>query len=127
MKVYKDTPFEFGYLVWQVRPPRPSLTIVVKATYTIVPDGVCAIAEEQRPVAGDVHHDDDETQSVRVDSDMAVMKPRGECFLAGTCHPPGGKPATVSAVAFRVGAIEKQLAVIGDRHWARGLLAAGPS
>lgn len=125
MDIVKDTVMELGYLVWQVRPPRPSLTVVAKATFTLTPDGLCALAEEQLPVSGPVFYEDDPQRSMRLDTDLAVWKPRGECFLAGTCHPPGGKPAPTSAVAFQVGKVSKALAVFGDRSWSSmGVLSA---
>ncbi len=120
MKVIKDTSFEFGYAVWQVRPPRPSLTVVVKGTFVLTPDAPCELAEEQAPVTGESFWEDDPNQSVRLDGDLAILKPRAECFLAGTCHPPQ-RPATVSAVSFRVGQVQKRLAVFGDRLWEKGI------
>ncbi|WP_224240791.1 DUF2169 family type VI secretion system accessory protein [Hyalangium gracile] len=125
MDIVKDTVMEVGYLLWQVRPPRPSLTVIAKATFALVPDGTCTLAEEQQPVTGPVFHDEDPLKSMRLDTDFAVWKIRGECFLAGTCHPPGGKPAQTSAVAFQVGKVSKTLAVIGDRTWSSlGVLSA---
>ncbi len=125
MEIVKDTVMEVGYLVWQVRPPRPSLTVVAKATFALVPGDVCRLAEEQHPVTGPVFHDDDPQRGMRLDTDLAVWKTRGECFLAGTCHPPGGKPTPTSAVSFQVGKVSKTLAVIGDRTWSSlGVLSA---
>ena len=118
MRIVKDTPFEFGHAVWQVRPPHPSLTVVVKGTFDLVPGAAtAALASKQRPCHGEVYFDDDPTQSLQFDSDLAVYKPRGECFVAGSCHAPGGVAVTTSAVAFSVGPVRKSLGVIGDRRW----------
>lgn len=117
MEIIKDTVMELGYLLWQVRPPRPSLTFIAKASFRLVDGGTCTLAEEQHPVTGPVFHDDDPQRSMRLDSDFAVWKLQGECFLAGTCYPPGGKPVATSAVAFRIGKVSKSLAVFGDRTW----------
>ncbi len=122
MKIVRDTPFEFGYLVAQVRPPQPSLTIVVKATFTLAHGLACPLAPVQVPCGGDVHHDDEPSQSLRYDSDYAVLKPRGECTVVGTCHPPAGSPPGVSGVAFKIGSVTKALAVFGDRQWVRRAL-----
>ncbi|MFL5344438.1 MAG: DUF2169 domain-containing protein [Hyalangium sp.] len=125
MHILKDTVMEVGYLIWQVRPPRPSLTVVAKATFALVPEEPCTLAAEQHPVTGPLFHEDDPERSMRLDTDLAVWKTRGECFLAGTCHPPGGKPAQTSAVSFQVGKVAKTLAVIGDRTWSSlGVLSA---
>ena len=62
---------------------------------------------------------------MRLDTDLAIWKTRGECFLAGSCHPPGGKPVPASAVSFQIGKVSKALAVIGDRAWSKvGVLGA---
>ena len=98
MKIVRDTPFEIGWTVWQIRPPVPSLTVVVKATFKLVHGDVCTIADTQVPVTGDLHHDDEPARSVRYESDLAVHKPRGEVYLAGTCHVPSKVPLRVSAV-----------------------------
>src|SRR3954451_2884143 len=112
--------------MWQVRPPQPSLMVVIKGTFAIVPDGECTIAETQAPCGGEVYYDDDDTKSLIFDTDFALFKPQAECFLKGTCHPIGGR-AQVSAVAFRVGSVNKQLAVFGDRYWTRNVLKGSMS
>ncbi|MCC7537004.1 MAG: DUF2169 domain-containing protein [Deltaproteobacteria bacterium] len=117
VRLVRDTPFEVGWIVWSVRPPRPSLTLVVKGTFDLRDGRDCELASEQRPCTGDLFYDDDTEQSVRYESDFAILKQRAECFLVGTCHPPGGS-ATTSAVAFGVGNVKKALAVYGDRVWA---------
>ncbi|MCC7538853.1 MAG: DUF2169 domain-containing protein [Deltaproteobacteria bacterium] len=121
--ILRDTPFALAPFVWSLRPPRPSLTLVLKATYRI-PErgGACTLADEQPPCEGERFHDADPTASLRFDSDFAVLKPRGEWILAGTCHAPRGKPATEVLVRIAVGKSEKSIAVLGDRTWTRKML-----
>src|SRR5262249_23637490 len=102
-----------------------SLTVAVKATFTLSA-GECALASEALPCMGDVFLDDDPDRCLRTTTDLAPLKPRGECYLVGTCHPPGGR-ATVSRVGFRVGKISRSLAVLGDRFWPASGIAAEPS
>lgn len=116
MELLRDTPFEVAFVVTPLRPPRPTLTVVVKATLTLPTDGVCAIADAQQPVSADVHEDDDPARPLRYESDLAPAKPCGEVLVLGRCHPRGGA-ATQSAVAFSVGAVKKRIAVFGDRRW----------
>lgn len=111
---------EVAWHVWQARPPHPSLTVVVKATFTIVPEGPCTLAGVQALPTGDMHHDDDPERSLRYASDLEPLKPRGECFVVGSFHAPGGQPVPHSKVAFQIGAVRKQLAVYGDRVWFHG-------
>jgi uncharacterized protein YjbI with pentapeptide repeats len=49
--------------------------------------------------------------------DEGLPKCRGEALLFGSCHTPGAKPLPVSFARMQLGAIDKRLAVIGDRHW----------
>ncbi len=127
MKIVKDTPFEFGFLVAYARPPQPSLTVVVKATFALTHDGVCTVPPAQAPCASDAHHDDDPARSLVYESDLGIRKPHGECTVVGTCHTPGAIPQRVSGVAFKIGAVTKALAVFGDRTWIRRALVSAPS
>lgn len=123
MQLVRDTPFEVGFHAFQVRPPQDALVVVVKATFALRADaGPCALADEQRPVVGDVYDDDDPNRTLRYASDLVPFKLQGEFLLTGTCHaPPGG--TRTSAVLARVGDLEKSLAVFGDRTWNRGIFA----
>lgn len=127
MDLLNDTPFAFGHLAWQLQPPRWSLTLVVKATFDLVPDGVATPADEPRLVTGDEPFDDPERDnpSLRFESDLAQLKPRGECLLAGTCHAPA--EAAVAAVSFRVGAVHRRFVVFGERHFDRAAVPTSPA
>ena len=122
MELIEDTAMKTAWRVWQARPPAPSLTVVVKATFALVEAGVCPLAEEQVLPTGDAHHDDDPERSLRYASDLEVLKPRGECLVVGSFHAPGGRAVPHSKAAFQVGAVRKQIAVFGDRAWG----ATGP-
>ena len=115
MRIVKETPFEFGFLHWQIRPPEGALMVFLKGTFDLVHDGVCAVAAEQSLIGGPLHWDDDPNQSLRVDGDFAVLKPRGECHFVGHAHAPGAEPAGSLLAGFRVGAVSRSLAVFGDR------------
>ncbi len=126
MLVVTDTAMEVGWLGWSLRPPAPCLVLVVKATYSLEEQGTCGLAEPQTPLTGDRYVDDDPERSLVYDSDFAILKPRGEVLLRGTCYPaglsPNGPGVQSSLVQLRVGALRCQLAVLGDRWWNRGLL-----
>jgi uncharacterized protein YjbI with pentapeptide repeats len=49
--------------------------------------------------------------------DEGFAKARGELLVCGSFFAPGGKPVTASFVRARVGAVDKRLAVAGDRFW----------
>src|SRR6188472_1912988 len=111
---------EAAWHVWQARPAQPSLTVVVKGTFTIVPDGACTLADEQAFPTGDEHHDQDPERSLRYPSDLEPLKPRGECFAIGSFHAPHGRATAQSKCSIAIGAVKKELAVYGDRAWHLG-------
>lgn len=127
MRVYKDTPFELSFMPWEVEPPRPILMVVVKGTFTLRDAGPCAVAEQQVPCLGEVPWDDGDPPSLRTESDYAVLKPRGEWYLSGHAYAAGGAAVTVLPVRVRVGSLQKQISVWGDRVWRRGVLGSKPS
>ncbi len=126
MRVYKDTPFELSFMPWELEPPKTTLMVVVKATFALRDGGPCTVADEQVPCLGEVPWDDGDPPSLRTESDYAVLKLRGEWYLTGHAYT-GGAPATVLPVRVRIGDLQKQLAVWGDRVWKRGVLGMKPS
>lgn len=54
--------------------------------------------------------------------DEIMPKARSEVLLSGSAYAPGGKPVTELAVSLRLGALSKQLRVLGDRSWVNSLL-----
>lgn len=108
---------EAAWLVWQARPPQSSLTVVVKATYALPAEGVAQLAEEQALPTGDEHFDDDPERSLRYASDLDVLKPHGECLVVG--HVRSGGAARLRA-SMQIGAVQKHIAVFGERTWQRG-------
>lgn len=122
MRYVKDSPLELGFRVWQLRPPAPSLTLVVKGTFDPAASDPAPFADEQVPASGEVYWDDDVEQSPRAPSDFALLKPRGECFVIGKAWAPGGAPTSSLACSFKIGAIQKSFAVFGERRWEKGLV-----
>lgn len=110
-----DTSLQHATLFWPIAPPRASMLVVVKATYVLTKQGAF-LSPMQDPVTGELYWDDDPEKSVRYPSDLALLKPRGECFVAGHCRPLTD-PVERTVAAFQVGNIKKSFAVIGDRQW----------
>ena len=115
MELHRDTPFEVAFVVTPIAPPRPTLTVVVKATFTLPAEGACAVAPEQLGVTGDVYVDDDPSKPLLHESDLAPIKPRGECLLRARRALSPSAPA-----GFAVGPVRK---VVAD---ARELARCGP-
>jgi len=125
MKLLTDTPFQVGIIPSLMRPPKPSLLVVVKGTFDLCDGSSVTIAENQTPLSGDVYDDEDPTRSLVYPSDFALIKPSGECFVLGSCYPPTEEE--VNAIAFEVGTVRKGIGIRGDRVWESSLLGTKPS
>ena len=55
----------------------------------------------------DRYHDDDATQSVRIESDLAPFKPLCDVVVIGAAHAPGGKPARRFSASLHVQAADR--------------------
>jgi hypothetical protein len=53
--------------------------------------------------------------------DEGFCRPRGELLVCGDFFAPQGKPLPASYVRARLGAVDKRLAVLGDRIWQSGV------
>lgn len=124
MKTKNLTPFPFGTMVTSRRPPRPEMTLVVRATYLLVPGKPLALPEgpslvAQGPMSAETYRDDDADRAGEClyPGDFADWKPHAEVMLRGTCHTPFGKPLSECPVRFSVGTFSKLLRIIGRRFW----------
>ena len=119
MEIINQTPFLFAPIAGRIGFPGHSLTLIVKGTFDLVPQGTAKISEEQLYPTGDLlYPDDDEGQGSRFyESDFAFYKPRADLLLVGKCHAPGGRPVPACKVSFGVGGHSKTLGVFGDRRW----------
>lgn len=124
MEIVNQTPFQLAWIPGRLNFPGHSLTLVVKATYSLKQGDKALLAEEQLFPTGDEYYpdDDDREGSLRYASDFAYLKPRADVLLVGKCHQPGGSPAQACRVTFRVGNRTKSLVVLGDRYW-KGMLS----
>ncbi len=125
------TPFPAGTLVWEAQPGQLSLTVIVKATFTLAP-GDASIAREQDPLCEERHWDDNGLASLRWPGDFAPSKRGVDVMLVGHAYAPQGEPAASLVARLGVGDWIKAVRVTGDRPWAGGndsrdsRLQAGP-
>jgi len=95
--------------------------VAVRATFVIDARGVPVLAEEQPPpVLAPEHYEGPGDSSLRYDSDLLGLKPTTDVIANGSAHAPGARPTTSVPVVMRVGPIEKQLVVHGDRVYYDG-------
>jgi uncharacterized protein YjbI with pentapeptide repeats len=132
MRTKNRTPFRFAALASSLRPPEPSATLVVKATFRLRPgepvlplEGIGA----QGWISGDrfAYDDDDRGGRLVHASDLADFKLKADVIVRARCHTPGHKPMTECPVRVSVGAWSKTLRVVGRRVWIDGVIGATPS
>jgi hypothetical protein len=122
------TPFAFQALPLLDEEARPILTVVVKGTFVIGADGRCVRDDEQVPVnvGGEPWGEDPVTSSYRYEPEVAFTKVATDVVLIGhACAPRAG--TTEMSVGLRVGPLQKQALVTGDRVWFKSLGAVGVS
>ncbi len=121
MQLVNNTPFDVFVMASQIDPPRPSATIIVKATFSIQPDAVAEALpdDEQEKMKADETFMDDIGRSLQWASDLEPQKPLAEVLVYGSVHAPGGRPATSASAAIRIGDWEKRIVAFGDRIWTR--------
>ena len=124
-------------LMWQIDDQTPYATernwvrdangghhwlVAVRATFDMDPPGDLSLADEQLPpVLAPEHFGAPGESSLRYDSDLLAIKPSTDVLLHGSAHAPKGSPAKTVRVVLRVGLIEKQLLVHGERVYYDGL------
>ncbi|MGK4006459.1 DUF2169 domain-containing protein [Sorangium sp. So ce1036] len=88
-------------IAWRYR-GRIHATIVVKATFRLVPDGTMRRIEPERIVEHDVPHHDDPSSSTRIARDLAPHLTKVDVVLTGHAYSPTGAPAQSVQVGLAV-------------------------
>jgi uncharacterized protein YjbI with pentapeptide repeats len=127
LELLNKTPFLFAPIAGKLNFPKHSLTLILKGTFDLIPDGKVKAAEEPLFPTGDEFYLDDEEMlgGPRYESDFAYHKLRADLLLAGKCYNPDGKYLPASQVTFQVGSKSKRQAVFGNRSWKRNALGIG--
>jgi hypothetical protein len=116
LQLKNGTPFKGTIMLMPDPDGIDSLYTVVKGTFTL--GERVALADEQLPVAVEQqYHGDPFTSSIRVPSDVSLMKPGTDVLLLGSAHAPGGHPTTQMDVSLVVGPLRKRVRVLGNRVW----------
>jgi hypothetical protein len=113
-------PFRVGTLLWEAQPGQRSLTVMVKATFLLVPDGEAVPAPEQDEIGDDQHWEESALGSLRRPADLAPLKRRVDLSLVGHAYAPGGEPVPSLTARLRIGDFIKTLEIQGDRLWTSG-------
>jgi hypothetical protein len=95
----------------------PTLTVIVKGTFTFAWE-TTELAAEQVPIAyGDELYDENEGGGTRYETDLLPFKPRTDVILDAAAHAPKSRPAPAVPVTVSVGPVQKHLMVFGKRLW----------
>jgi hypothetical protein len=92
-----------------------TLFTIVKATYALTP---VRIADEQvRVTLASVFHGDPADTSVRIASDISLMKPATDLLILGHAHARDDRATAAVDVSLSIGGWQKRARVFGDRFW----------
>lgn len=96
--------------------------VAVRATFEVDLQGRLHLADEQlAPILAPEHLGEPGDSSLLYDSDLLDRKPACDIIVLGSAHAPHGKAAASVPVVLRVGPLEKQLVVHGERVYYEGL------
>lgn len=123
MEIRNRTPYVFARVMGRVNFPAHTASLVVKASFKLVPDGTCELLPVQAQFEGDVLSKAEVPESL-YEADLGLFKPNAEVLLTGTCYTPANRPSTTCPATFRVGGWHKTIACIGNRVWKKSLLSA---
>lgn len=95
---------------------------VVKGTFVVGADGQTTLADVQAPlVTADEHYGAPDKTSIRYESEFALAKPCTDVTFVGAAVAPHGRAVKELIVVLDLPTGRKQLRVVGDRRWERGL------
>ena len=129
MKIVSLCPFNVATVRWETRAAEWTLTVIVKATFSLRHDREATLAEVQDPLNEDRRWDNNPDASLYAPSDFVPFKPRADILLVGHAHAPNGAPVTELDARLHVGDFSKTVRVVGDHRWvsAEGRWVPGPS
>ncbi|WP_455203661.1 DUF2169 domain-containing protein [Kaarinaea lacus] len=119
MELINNTPFQYANIVGRINFPQHSLTLIVKGTFDLKLNEKAVVADEQLFATGDEFYPEDQEQtgSIKYESDFAYYKAAADLLLSGKCHAPQGEAVTQCDVSFQVGERRRLLRVFGNRYW----------
>ena len=115
MDVVALSPVLAERLFWRRDPERWALTIVVKATFDLVPGEVRPSTQPLPLNTADVHEGGSASRGLIAPSDLVPFKARADLVLVGNAYAPHGRPVSTLTARFAVGAVDKSIVVLGNR------------
>jgi hypothetical protein len=103
-----------------------TLYALVKATFDLN-DGIRPAQEQLPVVMADEFYGDPAASSIRLPSDIALVKPGTDVVLLGHAYVPGGRPAWYVDVSLAAGPLFRAVRVFGNRIWESSGAGYSPS
>lgn len=126
-KINNKTACEYATLFANDEQFNPLVTLIIKATFDILPSGQVKFAKKQIPVdLKGKHLGDPETSSYLYEPECAFMKPTTDVVIVGDAVSNRG-PVQHLLVEIKVGDLNKRIAVLGNRHWVKQGVGYGVS
>lgn len=115
------TPFNADTFVIPNNEGQEIMVLVVSCTFEEKIGQKLQLADEQCPIRlADGYFGESGFSSIRYESDVALEKPKVDILVIGHAYAPDGRPANEVPIQLKVGDVNKQLLVSGDRHWRIG-------
>ncbi|HMB93495.1 MAG TPA: DUF2169 domain-containing protein [Rhodothermales bacterium] len=102
---------------------RPA-ALLAKATFRVEHQAPVLERQNPRPL---VFMDEETDLGLIPRDDLVRPSTTFEVILLGAAYTPDGRPAPATMVSLSVGAVQRQLLVVGDRHWGQGFGQARPT
>ena len=92
------------------------LSLLLKRSYTIIPDGTCLRADTDMPIySGDVYYDGPMNSSIQYESDFVPYKPATDVVFNGSAHAPDALPVECLITSLTIGNYRKDIYITGNR------------
>lgn len=127
LQILNKTPFSSGIGLFTAADGTEWVAAVVKATFTLpAGDATATLSKEQLPIREyDSYFGEPGQSSVQYPADLMLNKPATDIGVIGAVHSPAERPVTQLVASIAVGAVRKQIFVIGDRQWGKRTLLPG--
>ena len=129
MQLINATRLLAGYNIGMAPSGREWLVVVIKGTFVLPQTGEAVrLHEQQVPlVMADTFSGEPGKSAAIYEVDFAPRKPFCDVLLVGSACAPGGQAVSRMRVSLKIGPVDKQADVVGDRQWQAGLTGISAS
>ena len=127
LPIVNFTPFVAGLALFTDQHGAEKVSIAIKGTFIIPPrDGEVQVADEQLAVLhANKYYGEPGKSSIKYPADVILGKVNTDVGLIGSVHSPDGRPVKKLRTFLRVGQLQKQIVVTGDRRWKKRTFLPG--